>query len=92
MAPHTVYRMQATGEEIQDIIKIKLAPAIDGEPMSIAILGMISLSILLMKPDITLERLQECLDGVSGYIITYLVSLGDPEPIIGAPPTPEIRH
>lgn len=76
MAPQ-IYKIEASGKDIQALILAKLGPAVEGEPVSLAVLSMLSLSILLMKPDITVEQLQDCVLSTSSYMITCLAQFDE---------------
>ena len=67
-----IYKIEASGEEVQKIITSKLVPAIDGQELGHAFIALLTLSVLLIKPNVEANQLKECVMGVSSYIITHL--------------------
>lgn len=67
-----IYKVEAAGDIIQKMILEDLSPAVEGKPVSHAVLAMLTFSVMLMKPDVTVEQLQDCVMGASSYIVTYL--------------------
>ena len=67
-----IFKIEASGAAIQDLILNTLAPAVDGKPVAHSILAMLTFSVMLMKPTIDIKELQECVMGASSYIVTYL--------------------
>jgi hypothetical protein len=47
------------GREIQRLVFDRIAPAIEGESIEAAVLSLLTMAVLVMKPDVTIERLQE---------------------------------
>lgn len=68
----TIEKFEADGQEIQRIIYTRLMPAVDGESLGHSVLSLIAFSIILMKPDIDMDRLQEIITSVSQTIILHL--------------------
>ena len=60
------------GEDIQRLIFNKLGPACEGEQLSHAVLGMLTLTVLLLKPQVDIAQLQECVKGTSEYMMMVL--------------------
>jgi hypothetical protein len=63
------------GRDIQRLIYDRLAPAVEGEPLSHAVLSMLTFAVLLMRPSIELEKLQEVVMAVSEHMV---LAMGDP--------------
>ena len=67
-----IFKIEVSGAEIQNLILNTLAPAVEGKPVTHAILAMLTFSVMLMKPYIDVKELQECVMGASSYIVTHL--------------------
>lgn len=67
-----VFKIEVSGAEIQNLILNTLAPAVEGKPVTHSILAMLTFSVMLMKPNIDIKELQECVMGASSYIVTHL--------------------
>ena len=72
MTQPTIYVIEASGKDIQSFINTRLIPAIDGQPSELSVLSMLTLAILVMKPDIEVEILRRTVMDVSGYMISLL--------------------
>ena len=60
------------GPDIQKMIWDHLLPAVTGLPKDQAIIGMLALSTLLMKPNASLDELQSAIQGATQVIVTAL--------------------
>lgn len=67
-----IEQFEADGAEIQRVIYQRLMPSLDGEQLGYSVLALIALSVILMKPDIEGEQLQEIITNVSQTIILHL--------------------
>jgi len=72
-----IYKFEVSGEEVKDLIEEKLGPAVDGEAVPLAILTMLTFSIMLMKPDIDVEELKDIVMSTSGHIIQSLTQAAE---------------
>ena len=63
------------GRDIQRLIFDRLAPAVEGEPLSHAVLSMLTFAVLLMRPGIELDKLQDIVMSVSEHMV---LAMGDP--------------
>jgi hypothetical protein len=86
----TLIRTSATGKEIGEII-MRVDDVLDGVPMAHALMALISMILISMKPEITPQELQEKVQEVSQFIVLILhgaeVMNG---PIVGDPNDPKI--
>jgi hypothetical protein len=64
-----IQQVTADGRDIQRIVFDRLAPAVEGEPLSHSVMALITFSILLMRPDIDLDHLQAVVLSTSEHII-----------------------
>ena len=60
-------------EAIDDIVQNKLTPALEGEDGETAVIAMLVMILLLVRPDLEMDEIQEHLLGLSGYLATILV-------------------
>jgi len=72
-----VQSVTVEGKDVQRVIFDRLSPAIEGEPLAHAILSMLTFSIMLMKPDIEIEQLQDIVMSTSEHIIMHLSPVGE---------------
>lgn len=63
------------GDTINKIIFDRLAPALAGEQLSHSVLGMLTYAIILMKPDISNDQLQNLVMDASSYIVMQLTPI-----------------
>lgn len=68
----------ASGDEIKAIVEL-LEPALIGTQRTHGIMACISMSLILMEPDLTPDQLQEGVRKVSEYICLFLEGTGLPE-------------
>lgn len=64
----------ADPEEIQQIVFDNLMPALEGLPMGHGLLSMVTLSLFLMKPDIKIEELQNCVEETCQFMCMVIAS------------------
>jgi hypothetical protein len=64
--------VEVDGKEIQELIFSKIAPACDGHPMGHVILGMLTFTILLLKPQVEIEELRDCVLQTSEFMTMTL--------------------
>jgi hypothetical protein len=74
-----IHSVEVDGSEIQTLIFDKLAPACEGEKLAHSVLGMITFSILLMKPDIDVDQLQDVVMSTSEYMVMQLEPIPEGE-------------
>jgi hypothetical protein len=67
-----IVETQVSGHEITRIINTKIAPAIEGEDSYKVVLSLLSFAMILMKPEITAEQLQEGVTWVSQGMCLFL--------------------
>ena len=65
--------VSVSGKDIQRIVYDKLAPACEAEQLEHAVLSMLTFSIILMKPSIDVDTLQEVVMNTSQHIILQLM-------------------
>lgn len=68
---------KATSETINELVN-RIEEAMDGVPTGAVVISLLSLVLLLQKPDITPEQLQGCIKDVSRYVCLQLEGM-DPE-------------
>ena len=68
---------RASGHDITRLINEKLAPCLEGEDQSKCVIAMLTLSLLIMKPILSAEEVQEGVMGVSQWMCLWLSSLGE---------------
>lgn len=59
MSDSFVDRVLVPGDYIQQLIEHKLGPALEGEPVGPASIALITLTAIVLEPEIPMERLQE---------------------------------
>lgn len=69
-----IREVEVDGKVIESVIYDKLLPALEDIQKNHAILAMLTMTVLLMKPEITLDELQSTVMGVSGYIVTAITT------------------
>lgn len=67
-----ISHIEVEGEVIQDLILRKIAPAVQGERKAHAILALLSMSVMLMKPDVEVETLKDTVMHMSETMILNL--------------------
>lgn len=67
-----IRRVSVDGSEIERFVKSGLMPVCEGEHLETCILGMLSLCVMMMKPSVSNERLQEIIMDASGYLIAQM--------------------
>lgn len=68
----------ATGEEVEKVIN-NLEIALDGEPRGLAVIALLSLSLVIQSPTISAEELQFSVKEVSRFICMLLDGTGAAE-------------
>ena len=66
-------------EQIDSVIQKKLVPALDGEDVEVAIVCLLVMTLLLVRPDLEMDEVQEHLLGLSGYLATVLTPMTEGE-------------
>lgn len=59
-------------ESIDAIVQEKLTPALEGEDAETAVVAMLVMILLLVRPDLAMDEIQEHLLGLSGYLATVV--------------------
>ena len=72
-----IIEARATGKEVTRIINEKLAPSVDGEDQSAAVIAMLTMVLLIMKPVISAEDIQQGVMGISQWMCLFLSSLDE---------------
>jgi hypothetical protein len=72
-----IIEAKASGAEITRIINGKLAPALEGEDQSACVMAMLTLTLLIMKPILEAEQIQDGVMGCSQWLCLYLSSLDE---------------
>ena len=72
-SPAAVDHFEVSGEALQTIIDTKLGPAVEGLPVPHAILAMLTLSVLILSPDIPIEKLQTIVQSQSEALVLSVV-------------------
>jgi hypothetical protein len=72
-----IIEAKASGNEITRLINEKLAPCLEGEEQSKCVIAMLTLALLIMKPVISAENIQEGVMGISQWMCLYLSSLDE---------------
>lgn len=67
--------VEVDGETIQQLMYEKLMPACEGEHTGHAILALLTLSVIMMKPDVTTEQLRNCVMGMSEQVVLRLAEV-----------------
>lgn len=57
---------------INDVIQQRLAPALEGTEESVAIASMLTLILLLMKPEIEADEIATKVQDISAYLVTLI--------------------
>lgn len=68
-----IEHVEVPGPILQAIVWEKLMPALEGLPVDHCILALIAFSILLMKPDVTMEELSAAIKNASESISLTLM-------------------
>jgi hypothetical protein len=69
LAKPLVQQVSVDGKDVQRIIFDRLVPAIEGEDFKNSVLSMLTLAILMMKPNIAIEQLEQVVMGTSEYMV-----------------------
>ena len=72
-----IIEAKASGSEITRLINEKLAPCLEGEDQSKCVIAMLTLSLLIMKPVISAEDIQEGVMGISQWMCLWLSSMDE---------------
>ncbi len=72
----SIVETRATGADVERLIRLKLLPAIADEDRSLILISLMTLTLTLMKPDITGEEIQDGVKGMSEWMCLFL-STGD---------------
>ena len=75
-ATEQVTHFAVDGPDVQKMIWDHLLPAVTGQPKDHAIIGMLALSALLMKPDATMDELSAAIQGATQVLVTALSTTG----------------
>lgn len=67
-----IQKFAADGKAIQQLIYGRILPTLDGEPLGHCVLATIASAVILMKPDIDMDKLQEIITAVSQTIILHI--------------------
>ena len=73
---HHIVQGTATGEVINGVVE-KLESVLEGETRTNAIIALLSLTLVLMEPEISTELLQAGVQDISRYMCLYLEGSGD---------------
>lgn len=73
----SIIETRATGPEVERVISSKLLPAVADEDRSLILISLLTLTITLMKPDVTGEEIQEGVKGMSEWLCLFLASSDD---------------
>lgn len=63
------------GKEIQRIVFDRLIPAIEGEVPESAFLSLLTFAVMMMKPDISIDQLQEIVIDASEHILLSMTEV-----------------
>ena len=89
MVTSMIIEARATGEEVTRLIYDKILPSVVEEDRSKVIIALITLSLTLMKPDMTPEELQRSVKETSQYICLILGDTDGSTPQVDDDVTPE---
>ena len=67
-----IIEAKATGDEVARIIYERILPNVVNEERSKVIIALLTMTLSMMKPDITPEEIQEGVKGTSEYICLFL--------------------
>lgn len=70
--PNDIEQFEVSGEEIQALIYDRLMPAVEGQPVPNAFLGMLTLCALILNKDVSLEELKNVVQSTSEYMVTAM--------------------
>lgn len=70
-----IQQVSVDGKDIQRLIFDRLMPAIEGEPLGHSVLSLLTLSVLLMRPDIDIEKLQDVVMSTSEHMILSMTDM-----------------
>ena len=70
-----VQKISVSGAELHNLIFNKLAPACSGELLDHAVLAMLTLSVMMMRPNISHERMQEVVLKTSETLVLNLMDV-----------------
>lgn len=79
--PNPVIEAKATGPQIEALVD-KLVFTLDGSERHHAIIALTTLALILMKPDITPDQIEDGVKGVTGYICTLLSHTDERERLV----------
>jgi hypothetical protein len=74
-----IQNVTVEGRDIQRLIFDRLAPAVEGEPLSHTVLAMLTFSVLLMRPNIDLDLLQDVVMSTSEHMIMAMTDVAEGE-------------
>ena len=75
MADEIVDKVAVPGEYIQKLIETKLGPALEGEPVGPASIALITLTAIVLKPEIPLSELQVVVKTMSQQFALALMDM-----------------
>lgn len=68
--------------DVKQIIEERLNPALEGVPTAPAISALAMFMALQLKPDLTGREQAGAVEGVLGWLVTYLSSISGPEEVV----------
>lgn len=71
MTTTTITKTEASSEEVSALVGA-IEDAVTGAPVGVTIIALLSLAILIQKPDISVEGLQQVLRDTSNYLCMAL--------------------
>jgi hypothetical protein len=76
MSGEIVQTVETTGEEVNNFIKTRLGPAVDGQPFAVVNASMLTLILSNLGPeDMTEEELLSGVQEVSSFIVLYITGM-----------------
>lgn len=75
----TVYSLETSGKDVQEVIDTKLLPALTGMRLELAMSAMFALALQQVYPPISAEQVADGVKGMSGWLVTYVSGLDTPE-------------
>lgn len=67
-----IHNVIVDGADIQRVVFDRLVPALEGEAFELQVLSLITLSVLMMKPNIDFDQLQEVVMSVSEHMMLLI--------------------
>ena len=72
-----IEQVNIDGKLVKQVIEDRLMPALEGCPVQHAVLAMLSLCVIALKPNADMEELKNVVQGASEFFVVALADVGE---------------